>query len=255
MLQPEASYVVTVTPQGVSCRRPNGQVLSVDWDDLQTVLLETNDHGPLQADVIWILFGQHGGCVVPQGATGEKELIGRLTELEGFDYEVFFEAMKSTENRHFVCWSKTKPQYMPTRPKSSAWPASVLAAIWRARLSILTIAATYFVSVVAGLLMVHAGNLFALNYRDQLVGQAVQKDPAALAARQGDNVGAALWDFAGNLGLGAVPKTIAGFSVIFPYPFVAYQGWVGGIVSVRGDHTSRLNDARSAVYYLLTLIL
>jgi hypothetical protein len=36
---------------------------------------------------------------------------------------------------------------------------------------------------------------------------------------------------------------------------VAYQGWVGGIVSVRGDHSSRLDDPRSAAYYLLTLLL
>jgi hypothetical protein len=33
------------------------------------------------------------------------------------------------------------------------------------------------------------------------------------------------------------------------------QGWVGGIVSVLDDHTSRLDDPRSAFYYLLTLFL
>ena len=78
---------------------------------------------------------------------------------------------------------------------------------------------------------------------------------SAEKASQGDNLRAALWDFAGNLAVGAVPKTVMGFGVIFPYPWVAYQGWVGGIVSVRGDHTSRLNDPRSATYYLLTLLL
>jgi len=105
------------------------------------------------------------------------------------------------------------------------------------------------------MVMVHAGNTFALTYRAQLVSQAAQQNPAALAASQGDNLRAALWDFAGNLVAGAVPKTISGFAIIFPYPWVAHQGWVGGIVSVRGDHTSRLNDPRSAVYYLLTLLL
>ena len=55
--------------------------------------------------------------------------------------------------------------------------------------------------------------------------------------------------------MGAVPQTISSFAIIFPYPLIAHQGWVGGIVSVRGDHTSRLNDPRSAVYYLLTLLL
>ncbi len=103
--------------------------------------------------------------------------------------------------------------------------------------------------------MVHAGNLFALTYRDQLVNQALQQDSVMATARQGDNLRAALGDFAGNLALGAAPKTLSGFGIIFPYPMVAYQGWVGGIVSVRGDHTSRLDNPYSASYYLLTLLL
>ncbi len=132
---------------------------------------------------------------------------------------------------------------------------SIIRAIGRARHSIITIAGTYGVSILVGIVMVHAGNSSALAYRDQLVGQAVQQDSVLRAARQGDDLRAALLDFAGNLALGAVPKTVSGGTSIFPYPLVAYQGWVGGIVSVRGDHSSRLNDPRSAVYYLLTLLL
>jgi hypothetical protein len=132
---------------------------------------------------------------------------------------------------------------------------AILVAVSRARLPILTIGLTYAVFIVLGIVMVHTGNTFALTYRDQLVSEAVQHNPASIAANQGDNVRAALWDFAGNLVLGALPKTISGMGIIFPYPPVAYQGWVGGIVSVRGDHTSRLSDPRSALYYLLTLLL
>jgi hypothetical protein len=132
---------------------------------------------------------------------------------------------------------------------------TVIRAIRRARLSILTIAATYAISLIVGIVMVHAGNLFALHFEDQLVSQASQKDPAALAAGRGNAIQAALLDFSANLFVGAMPKTVSGFAIIFPYPMVAYQGWVGGIVSVRADHTSRLNDPRSAAYYLLTLLL
>lgn len=103
--------------------------------------------------------------------------------------------------------------------------------------------------------MVHAGNKFALDYRDQLVNQALQSNPASIAYVQGSNLEAALWDFAGNLVGGAFPKTISGFSVLLAYPMVIQQGWVGGIVSVHGDHTSRLREPRSAIYYLLTLFL
>jgi uncharacterized membrane protein SpoIIM required for sporulation len=128
-------------------------------------------------------------------------------------------------------------------------------AVARARWYIFTVAGIYGLSILVGIVMVHAGNTFALTNRDQLVNQAVQHDSATLAAIRGDDFEAALRDFAGNLVVGAVPKTIMGFSIILPYPWVAYQGWVGGIVSVRGDHTSRLNDPRSAAYYLLTLVL
>jgi hypothetical protein len=128
-------------------------------------------------------------------------------------------------------------------------------AVNRARYSIFAVVGTYAVSLLVGIAMVQAGSEFALHYRDQLVAQSVQHNPASLAYNQGDNIQAALWDFAGNLVMGAVPKTISGFAIILPFPLIVHQGWVGGIVSVRGDHTSRLNDPRSAVYYLLTLLL
>jgi len=103
--------------------------------------------------------------------------------------------------------------------------------------------------------MVHVGNKFALDYRDQLVNQSLQSNPASVAYVQGRNFEAAVWDFAENLVLGALPKTISGFSVLLSYPMVIQQGWVGGIVSVHGDHTTRLSEPRSAIYYLLTLFL
>jgi hypothetical protein len=132
---------------------------------------------------------------------------------------------------------------------------NVFRAVSRARVPILTIAAAYAISISVGIIMVQSGSTFALNYRDKLVGDAVKRDPAAIASLHRDNLRAAMLDFAGNLIVGSVPKTMMAMGIIFPYPFVAYQGWVGGIVSVRGDHTSRLNDFHPAVYYLLTLIL
>lgn len=103
--------------------------------------------------------------------------------------------------------------------------------------------------------MVHGGSPSALQYRDKLVGDAAKNDPAAIEGNHGNGLRAAFTDFAGNLALGSAPKAVMGMSVVLPYPFVAYQGWVGGIVSVRGDHTSRLNRVRPAAYYLLTVAL
>jgi uncharacterized membrane protein SpoIIM required for sporulation len=137
----------------------------------------------------------------------------------------------------------------------SVFLVSIRRAIQRAKWSILTIAATYFLSITVGIVMVHAGSPLALKSRDQIVNQANQQSRTMQAANQGNGFQAALLDFAGNLFAGAVPKTVSGLAIIFPYPLVAYQGWVGGIVSVRGDHSSRLNDPRSAFYYLLTLVM
>ena len=103
--------------------------------------------------------------------------------------------------------------------------------------------------------MVHSGSPFALRYRDKLVGEAAEHDPAAIENSQGNKLGAAFADFVGNLVVGSVPKAIMGMAIVPPYPFVAYQGWVGGIVSVRGNHTSRLNNRRSAAYYSLAILL
>ena len=80
----------------------------MEWDDLQRVEIVTTDHGPFAPDVFWVLHGLKAGCVIPQGATGEKELLERLQALPGFRYEAVIEAMSSTENRRFLCWERGK---------------------------------------------------------------------------------------------------------------------------------------------------
>ena len=121
----------------------------------------------------------------------------------------------------------------------------------------LSIGLVYLASVIAGAVMVHTGNQFALDFTDNLVAQAHSEDPSSLALQRGDRLGAALSDFSRNLLLGAVPNTVSGLAVVIPYPLAAFRGWVGGIVSVNTDdaHTSRLADPGEAVYYLVTLIL
>ncbi len=134
--------------------------------------------------------------------------------------------------------------------------SSILPALKRARLPILTIALTYLVSVLVGIGMVHTGFAFAINTRDQIVNRAYQgSDPTINALQSGKRLQAALSDFSRNLLVGAVPNTIGGLGVIFPYPVVAYRGWVGGIVSIDQNHASRLAQPGEALYYLVTLLL
>ena len=108
-LEPESRFVVTVDAEGVSWRRPHGQVESVRWVDLGAVIVETNDTGPWGIDVWWLLLGKDAagtptGCVIPQGATGETELLEALQHLPGFDNRALGDAMACTDNRRVLCW-------------------------------------------------------------------------------------------------------------------------------------------------------
>lgn len=126
----------------------------------------------------------------------------------------------------------------------------VARALTRARGPILAVAVTYLIAVVTGMLMAHTGNRFALSYRDDLVAKA-RSGPVLT---QSNPVSMALADFAGNL-KGASLDALGGLGVVFPFPLIAYRGWVGGIVSVDGSHVSRLLHPAGAAYYLSVLIL
>ncbi|MCL4538483.1 MAG: hypothetical protein M1378_02605 [Bacteroidetes bacterium] len=132
---------------------------------------------------------------------------------------------------------------------------SILAAVVGCRLYVLSIFLVYVISCTVGILMVHSGYQFALSERDKIVGVAVQTDKAALNYQSGKKFTAALYDFAGNLFIAAIPQTVIGLAIVPPYFTVAYQGWVGGIVSVDGSHQSRLTSFKSSVYYFIVLLL
>jgi uncharacterized membrane protein SpoIIM required for sporulation len=137
--------------------------------------------------------------------------------------------------------------------KSLEVVVAVLRALYRARISILTVGLTYLISTVVGIVMVHTGNQFAISYRDGIVSNA-QSSPIIVALDQNDRFRAALLDASGNLVV-AASNTLGGLGVIFPFPFVAYRGWIGGIVSINSSHVSRFADPQEAIYYLTTLIL
>lgn len=106
-LPPESQCVVRISESDVSCTRPNGTTERVAWDDLRQVEIVTTDDGPFRPDVFWLLHGSKTGCVVPQGATGEPELLERLQQLPGFRNNAVIEAMTSDDNQRFLCWQKT----------------------------------------------------------------------------------------------------------------------------------------------------
>jgi hypothetical protein len=103
---PEAAFVVRLSGNEIINQRPDGQVERIALANLKAVIIETNDSGPWGTDVWWILVGnEKTGCVFPGGASGEKEILEAVQKLPGFDNEVFIEAMGSTANQRFLCWT------------------------------------------------------------------------------------------------------------------------------------------------------
>ena len=106
-LEPESRFVVRLSDSEIVCERPDGKVERVGWADLQKVEIVTTGDGPFAPDVFWVLHGTDGGCAVPQGATGDSQLLERLQALPGFDNQAFIEAMSFTSGARFFCWQKT----------------------------------------------------------------------------------------------------------------------------------------------------
>ena len=102
----EAHWTVTTLDDRINAVDPNGEIRFVSFDDLRGVMIETNDSGPIGADVWWLLFGADDqlACAFPQGSIGEKEAVARLMSLPGFDHEAMIMAMGSTTNAVFPVW-------------------------------------------------------------------------------------------------------------------------------------------------------
>ena len=103
------------------------------------------------------------------------------------------------------------------------------------------------------MIMVHTGNEWAIARRDQIVAGA-QSSSSIIALNQNNRLRAAVLDFGSNL-RGAITDTLGGLGVVFPFPLIAYRGWVGGIVSIDSSHVSRFSEPEEAAYYLITLTL
>ena len=114
-LEPESQFIVRLSDVEVVCERPDGKVERVAWSDLQKVEVVTTSEGPYVPDVFWVLHGTSGGCAIPQGATGEKELLHCLQALPGFDNGAVIEAMTCALDKRFLCWQLASQAKEPSR--------------------------------------------------------------------------------------------------------------------------------------------
>ena len=105
----EEAITVTFDSKAIYCNKPNNVKEFISWEKLDAVLIKTTDQGPMLEDVFWLLLSKDmsEGCIFPQGATGEEELIAELQKkLPNFDNEMLIKAMTSVENQKFLIWEK-----------------------------------------------------------------------------------------------------------------------------------------------------
>jgi len=107
-LPPESKWAVVVNDGTIAVTDDHGETSVLAKADMSGVAVETNDSGPRGTDFWWHLFGADGpaACIVPQGATGESELIAYLRALPGFDQNAVTDAMRSTNNASFAVWQR-----------------------------------------------------------------------------------------------------------------------------------------------------
>lgn len=105
-LFPEREYVVEVNDVLISCKRTDGTVEQVSWEELCKFEIHTNSLGPFVEDVFFVLHGKNRGCCIPQGGTNTSELLEHLIKLPGFNSDVFSEAMACTSDNVFLVWEK-----------------------------------------------------------------------------------------------------------------------------------------------------
>lgn len=106
-LMPESKVLVTFDGALASAIFPSGETQSIAWKDVSCIAIETNDRGPLGADVWWLLEGTGGRVAYPQGATGGSEMLKHFSDrFPEFDHMHIIYAMGSTGDARFVCWQR-----------------------------------------------------------------------------------------------------------------------------------------------------
>ncbi|GGA06964.1 hypothetical protein [Neptunicoccus cionae] len=101
-----AAGVVEVKEREVGYLAPDGGAY-VSLDNLTRLEIVTNDKGPAQDDVFWVLTHLGGEPLyIPASAQGSDLLFDAFAALKGVNFEEAVRAMGSTENARFVIWEK-----------------------------------------------------------------------------------------------------------------------------------------------------
>ena len=99
-------YSVRCSEDGVVAKKPTGEESAILWEHLETVIAQTHEPVPGLPNMMWILSGTRGACVVPEAARGEGAFIQWLEQLPGFRKDELTKAKACKEQNSFVLWER-----------------------------------------------------------------------------------------------------------------------------------------------------
>ncbi|MDR0673981.1 MAG: hypothetical protein LBF93_10105 [Zoogloeaceae bacterium] len=104
----ERKVIVDFNEEGISAAYPDGVTQAIAWSAVECLAIVTNDSGPWDTDVWWLIEGKETRCAYPQGATGDSAALEEYQRrFPGFSDIAVIEAMGSTSNARFVCWERS----------------------------------------------------------------------------------------------------------------------------------------------------
>jgi hypothetical protein len=105
-LNPESKWVVGFVDGKIRTLDYEGVEKMLDINEIEQIIIETNDSGPWGTDIWWKIIGNKDLILVPGGATGESEMLDAFQKFSNFNNKEFIKAMSSVENAQFLCWIK-----------------------------------------------------------------------------------------------------------------------------------------------------
>lgn len=102
----ESNWIVKLTKNKIFSIDYDGLEEELSFNEIDKIIIETNDSGPWNSDVLWKIYSKDKLLIVPLGCSGESLMLEKFQSFLDFDNEKFIEAMTSTENNTFLVWTK-----------------------------------------------------------------------------------------------------------------------------------------------------
>ncbi len=107
----DTEWIVSIVDSSISATDHTGATKAILISEVERVVIETNDTGPIGTDLWWLVFNAAGqlGTAFPNDAKGCGELAAVLSAWVGFDAGELLKAMCSTSNAVFEVYRRPPP--------------------------------------------------------------------------------------------------------------------------------------------------